>query len=164
MRALLTAVILLWTAAAFGSLTFSQDAGGSIVEWEPFEGDYGSLVLRASDTPYDGEDPDWGTIVAVIEPDSEGTFSSSVQLPAAFIVDRDKCISDEICVNQCPTGAISMDTDGKAVIDADACIACGICAAVCPVNAIFAPNSSLEYGLFGVNGEGIEEFIQGSPE
>ncbi len=162
MKALITAVLLLSAAAAFGSLTFSQDAGGSVIVWEPFEGNYESLVLRAADTEYDAEDPDWGTVVATVIPDEEGILPTSVQLPAAFIVDQSKCIADNICVNQCPTGAISIDTDGKAVIDANSCIACGICAAVCPVNAIFAPNSSLYYGLFGVTEEGIEEFVQGS--
>jgi NAD-dependent dihydropyrimidine dehydrogenase PreA subunit len=164
MRILIPAVLLLAAAAVFGSITYSQDAGGSVLELEPIEGSYTSLVLRASETPCDGTDPDWGFDVTTVMPDEEGVFPTSVQLPAAFIVDKDKCIADNICVDQCPTGAISIDTDGKAVIDADACIACGICAAVCPVNAIYAPNSGLYYGLFGVNEEGVEEFIQGSEE
>lgn len=164
MRALITAVLLISASAAFGSLTFSLGSGGGIVEWEPFEGEYQSLVLRASDTEYDAGDPDWGEVLATILPDEEGGFPSSVQLSAAFFVDRDKCISDGICVAQCPTGAISLDTEGKAVIDSDLCIACGICAAVCPVDAIFVPNAGLHYGLFGITGEGTEEFIQGSVE
>ncbi len=162
MRILIPAVVLFAAAAALGSVSFAQDAGGSVISWDPFEGSYSSLVLRASETPCDGEDPDWGSLVTTVFPDSEGTFPDSVQLPAAFIVDQDKCIADEICVDQCPTGAISIDTSGKAVIDAGACIACGICAAVCPVDAIFAPTSNLYYGLFGVNEEGTEEFIQGT--
>ncbi|MFO8183793.1 MAG: 4Fe-4S binding protein [Candidatus Aegiribacteria sp.] len=161
MRVLIPAVLLLSAAAVLGSLEFCQDTGGSMIEWEPFEGEYEMLVLRASDTEYDPEDPEWGVPLATVDPDAEGVFPLSVQLPAAFVVDPSKCIADNICVNQCPTGAISVDDDGKAVIDADACIACGICSAVCPVNAIFAPNAGLYYGLFGVNGEGAEEFIQG---
>jgi len=164
MRALITAVLLISASTGFCSLTFSQGSGGGIVEWEPFESEYRSLVLRASDTEYDAGDTDWGEVLATIVPDENGVFPSSVQLPAAFFVDRDRCISDGICVSQCPTGAITLDPEGKAVIDSDLCIACGICAAVCPVNAIFAPNAGLHYGLFGVTGEGAEEFIQGSGE
>lgn len=164
MRVLIPAVLLLSVATVLGSLEFSQDSGGSIIEWEPFEGEYETLLLRASDTEYDPEDPEWGFPLATVDPGPDGVFPLSVQLPAAFVVDPSKCIADNLCVNQCPTGAISVDAEGKAVIDADACIACGICAAVCPVNAIYAPNSSLYYGLFGVNEEGIEEFIQGSEQ
>jgi len=162
MRTLVPALLAALVSLAFGSLEYSQDAGGSIITWEPVEGAYTSLVIRASDMACDLEDPDWGVIIAEVMPDEEGVFPASVQLPAAFIVDPDKCISDEICVAQCPTAAISLDSEGKAVIEAEACIACGICAAVCPVNAIFAPNAGMHYGLYGVNEEGMEEFLQGT--
>lgn len=164
MKILIPAVLVAVVSAAFASISFTQDAGGSILEWEPVEGSYSSLVIRASETPCGGEDPDWGVEITTVMPDEDGTFPSSVQLSAAFIVDKDKCISDNICVDQCPTDAISVDSEGKAFIDADACIACGICSAVCPVQAIFAPSSSLYYGLFGVDEEGEEEFIQGSEQ
>ncbi len=52
-----------------------------------------------------------------------------------FIVDKDACIGCTICVQKCPTGAISMK-DGKAVIDQEKCIQCGICETQCPVKAI----------------------------
>lgn len=161
MRTLIPLVALVLASAAVASLTFSQDAGGSVIQWDPFEGNYDSLVVRCSETAYE-EDPDWGIVIAAIYPDSTGEYPATVQIPGAFIVDPDKCIADGICINRCPTRAITEDIDGKAVIDPDLCIACGICANVCPVKAIFVPTSDLYYGLFGVNEEGVEEFIQES--
>ncbi len=52
------------------------------------------------------------------------------------MIDKNKCISCGTCVNICPVGAISFDTDGKAVIDRNKCIHCGACEASCPVGAI----------------------------
>ena len=162
MKTLIPAVILVLVSTVTASLTFSQDAGGSVIQWDPLEGSYDSLVLRCSETAYDAEDPDWGVVLATVYPDSTGEFSTSVQIPAAFVVDPDKCIADGICINVCPTSAISEDIDGKAVIDPELCIACGICANVCPVDAIFVPSAGLYYGLFGVNEEITEELIQES--
>ncbi|NOQ22369.1 MAG: 4Fe-4S dicluster domain-containing protein [Candidatus Aegiribacteria sp.] len=162
MKTLIPAVILVLVSTVTASLTFSQDAGGSVIQWDPFEGSYDSLVLRCSETVYETEDPGWGIVLATVYPDSSGEFPASVQIPGAFIVDPDKCIACGICINQCPTDAITEDIDGKAVIDPDLCIACGICANVCPVDAIFVPSSGLYYGLFGVYEESVEEFIQES--
>ena len=164
MRTLIPAFILILVSTVTASLTFSQDAGGSVIQWDQFEGSYDSLVLRCSETAYDVEDPDWGIILATIYPDSSGEFLTSVQISAAFIVNPDKCIACGICINQCPTDAITEDMDGKAVIDPALCIACGICANVCPVDAIFVPSSGLYYGLFGVNEDITEEFIQESAQ
>lgn len=52
------------------------------------------------------------------------------------MVDKKKCIGCGTCVQLCPVGAISFDSDGKAVIDPAKCIKCGTCEASCPVNAI----------------------------
>ncbi len=162
MKTLIPAVILILVSTVTASLTFSQDAGGSVIQWDPVEGSFDSLVLRCSETAYETEDPDWGMVLATVYPDSSGEFPISVQIPAAYIVDPDECIACGICINQCPTDAITADIDGKAVIDPELCIACGICANVCPVAAIFTPSSGLFYGLFGVNEEITEEFIQES--
>lgn len=162
MKITIPAVLLTMVSMVAGSLIYSQDAGGSVIQWDPIESTYESLVIRCSETAYETEDPDWGVILATVYPDSIGGFPVSVQIPGAFFVDPEKCIACGICIDQCPTDAITVDTDGKAVINPDLCIACGICANVCPVDAIFSPSSDLQYGLFGVNEEGIEEFIQGS--
>jgi electron transfer flavoprotein alpha subunit len=48
---------------------------------------------------------------------------------------RDQCIGCQICVAECPVGAIEM-VDGVACIDPEICIGCGKCADVCPVGAV----------------------------
>jgi len=162
MKILIPAVLLILVSLVFGSLTYSQDAGGSVIQWDPIVSAYENLVIRCSVEEYEEGDLDWGVVLSTVYPDSMGEFPVSVQIPASFVVDPEDCIACGICISQCPTEAISEDADGKAIIDPELCIACGICANVCPVDAIFAPAPSMKYGLFGVNAEGIEEFIQGS--
>ncbi len=48
----------------------------------------------------------------------------------------DKCIACQICVGECPVGAIEFSDDGTARIDPETCIGCGKCADVCPVDAV----------------------------
>lgn len=52
------------------------------------------------------------------------------------MVDKRKCISCGACIDICPVGAISWDTDGKAKIDPKKCIKCHACEGICPVGAI----------------------------
>ena len=47
----------------------------------------------------------------------------------------DKCMGCQICVAECPVGAIVM-SDGAALIDPEVCIGCGKCLDVCPVEAV----------------------------
>ena len=60
---------------------------------------------------------------------------------ATYNVDTKKCIGCRLCVEPCPTGAITM-IKGKAVIDPEKCTECGICIdgyqkfKGCPVRAI----------------------------
>jgi len=54
----------------------------------------------------------------------------------------DKCIGCQICVAECPVGAIEI-INGVARIDPEICIGCGKCAEVCPVEAVnFKKNSA----------------------
>jgi len=54
--------------------------------------------------------------------------------PAEIISDR--CIGCQICVGECPVGAIQLSPGGVAVIDPELCVGCGKCADVCPVGAV----------------------------
>jgi electron transfer flavoprotein alpha subunit len=47
----------------------------------------------------------------------------------------DKCMGCQICVAECPVGAIEM-SGSVALIDSEVCIGCGKCFDVCPVGAI----------------------------
>jgi ferredoxin len=51
------------------------------------------------------------------------------------VIDRDKCTGCGACIDECPSGAISMK-DGKAIVDEDACVDCGVCVDACPEEAI----------------------------
>ena len=53
-----------------------------------------------------------------------------------FEIDREKCDGCEICVDECPVEAISLNDDNIAEIDAEECVECGTCVDVCPKNAI----------------------------
>jgi len=48
----------------------------------------------------------------------------------------DRCIGCQICIGECPVGAIQLSPEGVAVIDPDVCVGCGKCFEVCPVGAI----------------------------
>jgi len=54
--------------------------------------------------------------------------------PVTAMVDTDKCIGCKLCVETCPSKAITVDK--FAYVDEAACKGCGTCAAACPVDAI----------------------------
>jgi len=144
--------MLLFSLAA-ADMVFTPGSSEGVLEWDPVEGEFEALIIKASDMEYDGDYMDWGALLVGIEKDTEtGEFPTTFQVPAAFIVKPDDCIGCQLCISACPVDAIVM-VDGKAVIDAAACIACGICAGVCPVDAIFAPSASSFFVLFGVDAE-----------
>jgi len=51
-------------------------------------------------------------------------------------VDPERCVGCGRCVEVCPTGAISLGSDGKARVRAELCRACGLCAQECPQHAL----------------------------
>ena len=54
--------------------------------------------------------------------------------PASII--SDKCIACQICIGECPVGAIELSAEGVAKVDPELCIGCGKCFDSCPVNAV----------------------------
>ncbi len=54
--------------------------------------------------------------------------------PVTAMVDTDKCIGCKLCVEICPSKAISVER--TAMVDEASCKGCGTCAAACPVDAI----------------------------
>ncbi|OQY49468.1 MAG: hypothetical protein B6230_08100 [Desulfobacteraceae bacterium 4572_89] len=52
------------------------------------------------------------------------------------IIDEDACTGCGICVDRCPTDAITIEDEGYAVRQESSCIGCGVCARFCPDDAI----------------------------
>lgn len=55
---------------------------------------------------------------------------------APVVVDRDKCIGCDICVQVCPMGILALDEEKKAYLKYDECWFCTPCEVDCPVDAI----------------------------
>ena len=58
---------------------------------------------------------------------------------------REKCLACGSCVEACPNGALSMDSDGV-VIDRSKCRTCGTCAKVCNTEAIALLGRTMDSG------------------
>jgi electron transfer flavoprotein alpha subunit len=48
----------------------------------------------------------------------------------------DKCIACQICIGECPVGAIQLNSEGVAQVDPEVCVGCGKCSESCPVGAV----------------------------
>lgn len=70
-----------------------------------------------------------------------------------MIVDKDKCIGCNLCVNDCMVRDIEV-IDGKAHMKNKACFKCGHCVAICPKNAVCTD----EYNMEDVKEYNKEEF------
>jgi electron transfer flavoprotein alpha subunit len=81
----------------------------------------------------------------------------------------DKCIACQICIGECPVGAIELSNEGVAHIDPEVCVGCGKCFEVCPVEAVaFEKKKRREISkrargaeaVKGVSYEGVAVFIE----
>ena len=52
------------------------------------------------------------------------------------VIDEALCTGCGICVERCPTDAITLNADGKAQRDERSCFGCGVCARFCPEEAV----------------------------
>ena len=59
-------------------------------------------------------------------------------------IDKEKCISCGLCIENCPVSAIKFNDKQKAVINDNLCISCSKCMAVCPEGAVNIPWDSTE--------------------
>ena len=66
----------------------------------------------------------------------EGTLPLINSTYHLSLIDREACSGCGICVDWCPTDAITLDDDGPAQRDESACLGCGVCARFCPEEAI----------------------------
>lgn len=66
------------------------------------------------------------------------------------------CRSDRICIERCPTDALSLSADNSMRLDMDRCLGCGLCAIDCMDNAVVmrarpdAPTPPLDFAAFEV--------------
>lgn len=49
-------------------------------------------------------------------------------------VDKEKCVACGVCVDECASGAITLED--VAVVDESKCVDCGVCVDACPSGAI----------------------------
>ena len=54
----------------------------------------------------------------------------------AAIVDRNECTGCGLCIDECPSEAITIDDEGISCIDENKCTECGACVDICPSVAI----------------------------
>ena len=134
-----TIVILIFALSAM--------AGVLTLNWDPVEGDFSTLEIRANEA-----------VLKIINAE-DGVFPDSAEIPVSYYVIPAGCIGCGICINECPVNAITMDDNNIAVIDPEICINCGICAGSCPTATIELPDAE-DFSLYGIDAEGNEELLK----
>lgn len=52
------------------------------------------------------------------------------------VKDDESCTDCGICIDRCPTGAMSMNDENQVVLDREKCFGCGLCVTTCPADAL----------------------------
>lgn len=71
-----------------------------------------------------------------------------------------KCDKCKRCVEECPVGAYSLNSEGYPQVNQELCQRCGICVGSCPIQCISLPNLRIEElssELRAIKGDGSEE-------
>lgn len=138
-----TIIIPVFAVAAFAEV-FS-------FTWGPIDVEFSTLEIQAR-----------GAVVKIIEAE-DGIFPEGTEVIESYYVIPEGCIGCQICIGQCPVGAISMDDNNLAVIDPELCINCGICASGCPTSTIELLDAD-DCALYGIDSEGNSELLPGELE
>ena len=125
--------------------------GATILGLDPTNLYHLTYVAEDEGIPLDAEQLDvygeWQIIPDILKPfgfnpgETRSTKSSSPGLLESatqkkFILDHDACTSCGVCVEECPTGALSMGADNYPTSNEDKCVACFACMEVCEPAAI----------------------------
>ena len=51
-------------------------------------------------------------------------------------INEEKCTKCGLCVEECPTAVLKMESSGPVEVNAKGCLACGHCVAICPKEAM----------------------------
>ena len=51
-------------------------------------------------------------------------------------VNAETCVGCGACCGVCPSGALSLNGEGKAQCDGNTCVDCGACVGTCPTSSI----------------------------
>ncbi len=84
---------------------------------------------------------------------------NSLGIEVAEII-PDSCMACQICIGECPVGAIELNAEGIAHINPEVCVGCGKCSESCPVNAVRFEKKkrrALSAKQRGAPGDGLED-------
>ena len=79
-------------------------------------------------------------------------ISETSSVIGGAVIEEDRCIAYQghgcqICVDECPYGAISLNNNGHPVVGLSKCNGCGICEYKCPSNSYLTYSGGSERGI-----------------
>lgn len=86
-----------------------------------------NVSMQRNETPGKGND----SIQNQVQDEKPEPIKTKIQFPKVL---AEKCTGCGICIDICPTGALSLE-NGKAFVTTDNCRNCKVCMRACPENA-----------------------------